>query len=315
MASYSLFGNESGLPHTTKSNIPYEVDSLDFREQWMADANQTVIIARVKGFQAYDFVTDMVGRSYFWSTTRLGRDLPEVNPFDSKQYCSSCIQVDQGGNPDNTTDGPTYEIVSGWPLPRWVRYRCTFAAAPYQIRSDTQVNVTSVPELFRYCIRKRQSQAREMQFPGGSFRVVDADPALRVPLMQVGFKVISFADVTYQFVRWPVECLPLTIWESNLGKINNAVFDPKSESGLLSGGYAWPAETLLFAGYDDTHKYFDANEDWVCDPILRMRFNQIGYNKYLNNLGVGVSVSSDGTGSGTKPYTSADFNALCKPAL
>lgn len=340
----SLFGNTGseagsdlvGLPQTTKSGIYYEIDALNYREQWIPGANRTEVTVRVPGDQAWDFVTDMVGRAYIGDGI-LRRDIPEQNPFDPQQYCTKVEQVDQGGGEETFEEieevpepvdpevdppaepartlflgesGPTADASNGWPLPRWIRYRVTFEGLPYYCRTDEEVDDLGsgnlqARELLRYVVRTRRPQAREQQIPGGAFKLVDdAVPANRTPLMQTAFKVIMFADVQYVWHRVPVANLPLAIWDGALGKINQDAFD------VLTGGYNFAAETLLFAGYDDTNRYFDANEDWVCDVVLSWRYNKITWNKFLNNQAVAVAVSLDGTSGGGKPYEVTSFADL-----
>ena len=317
---FGLFDDQSALPFTTSRGIPYEVDALSYRETWRPSSSRTVVTCRVKTSQAFDWVTDMVGRvSVDPVTGLLRRDLPEVNPFDSKQRCTGLEQVDQGEvDPDAGTiqddlGNPTFaDSVSAWPVTRWMRYRASFEAMPFELRDDAYVDGKAPAgwerELLRYVVRARKTVAREQQIPGGGFKVIAAAVADRVLLMTTNFKTLVFGDVTYTWVRVPVGRLPPQAI-SHEGKINDAVFDPRTLT-TNPAGYDFPAGTLLYTGFDDTQKYYDANEDWVCDVVYNFRYKQIGWNKYLNNLGAAVEVSSDGTAGGTKPYTTANFNQL-----
>jgi hypothetical protein len=326
----SLFdpGGTFGLPVTTRTGISYEVDTFDYRERWTPGANSTVVLCRVPFNTSFDWITDMVGRAHVVSSVggkRLRRDLPEQNPYDRRQYCTRVEQVDQGGDPDGGTlvvgSGsfavPTYaDVEHGWPVVKWCRYRCTFEAFPFQMRTDAQVdNATAgAAELYRYVMRVQRPTPREQQIPAGAFQTIDdAVEGNRIKLMQTGFKTIVFSDVTYTWVRVPVGAfLRNTHKDSLLGKINDAVFDTGTAPGdvIDGGGYAWPTGTLLYTGYDDSNRYYDANEDWVVDVVFNFRFRQIGWNRYLNNEGKPVEVSLTGTSAGEKPYGVGDFNTL-----
>lgn len=320
-----LFGDDSGLPLTTRSGIAYEVDAFDYREQWVRDSSRTTVLCRVRASEAFNWVTDMVGRVYVANSggvNRLRRDLPEVNPFDGKQYCTGVVQADQGGPPTGgtqTVDGrPSFaDPVSGWPVTRWMRYRATFEGMPHEMRDDGTVDgLPGERELGRYVVRSRKTFSREQQIPGGAFQIInDGDPNKRFPLLNTSFKSIVFGDVTYTWMRFPVGKLPAAA-DAHQGKVNSVTFDAKGP--LNEAGYTFDAGTLLYSGYDDTNKYYDANEDWVSDVVFSFRFKQIGWNKYLTKNGTEVEVSTEvtpgdglaGTSGGRRPYASADFHEL-----
>jgi len=292
----------TGLPQTTNSGIYYEIEVSSYREQWVPGNNKTEIICRVDADDAFDWITDMVGRSYVNGSTVLRRDLPEQNPYDENQWCTKVEQVDQGGE---NVDETYRDAVSGWPFTRWCRYRCTFESLLYKVLSDTDADTRASgltePELLRYVTRAQTIYAREQQIPGGGFQAVGGGDKL----MQTGFKTRAFGDVTYCRIRVPCEAFPAE-FISHRGKINDDAFDPKD----VGDEYSFATGELLYVGYDDSNKYWDANEDWVCDVVLKFRYCQGGWNYFFNNLGVLVEVSSDGTAGGTKPYTTADFNLL-----
>lgn len=297
----------AGLPQTTRSGVYYEVEPFSYREAWVPGANRTVITCRVDAATSWDWITDMVGEVYVQSiggVDTLRRYLPEQNPFDSNQWCTKVEQLDQGG-PNDSATGSLMDDATGWPFTQWQRYRVTFEGMPFAMRNDDDADAyPTTPELGRYCIRGRRSYVKEQQIPGGGFYQITG--AADTPLYQTQFKNINMADVTYTLVRWPVENLPaarLTLG----GQINDATFDSSSGSGE---GYNFSAGTLLFAGFDDNNRYYDANEAWVCDLVYTFRYVSTGWNKFITKTGSFVEVSSDGTNGGTRPYTTADFNTL-----
>jgi hypothetical protein len=299
----SLFdADPTGLPQTTRSGLYYEVDTFAYREQWVPANNRTEVICRVDANEAFDWITDMVGEAYVSGTT-LRRHLPEPNPYDPNQWCVRVEQVDQGGENDEDTFA---DPASGWPFTKWVRYKCTFESLLYKVLSDQEADDAASAdateaELVRYCTRAQSTYAREQQIPGGGFTAIGTGDKL----MQTGFKTRCFGDVTYVRVRVPCGHFP-TEFKSHRGKINNATFDPPSHGDE----YNFAAGELLYVGYDDNNKYWDANEDWVCDVVLKFKYCAGGWNFFFNNLGVLVEVSSDGTSGGTKPYSTADMTDL-----
>lgn len=316
---FGLFDDQSALAFTTTRGIPYEVDALAYRETWAPSSNRTTVVCRVKTSQAFDWVTDMVGRVYTNAIGVMRRDVPEVNPFDSKQRCTRIEQIDQGevdpdaGTIEDADGNPTFaDSTSAWPVTRWMRYKATFEGLPYEVRDDAYVDEKALGgwerEILRYVVRARKTVAREQQIPGGGFKVVAALPADRILLMTTNFRTVVYGDVTYTWVRVPVGKLPTAAIDME-GMVNSVIFDSKSPT-INPPAYGFPVGTLLYTGFDDTNKYYDANEDWVCDVVYNFRYKQIGWNKYLNNLGAAVEVSSTGTAAGTKPYSSADFHQL-----
>jgi len=331
-APYGLFGNETELPRTTRSNLPYEVESLTYREQWIEGANQTTVVCRVKTFDSPVWVRDMVGRVYTTGAAGsrvLRRDLPERNPFYPEQWCTRVEQFDQGGDPTGDpnllvqtgtwADADPTTGASGWPVTLWARYRCTFTGMPFKLLTDDAVDDLDAlgyeAELNRYVERRRVVVAREQQFPGGNFRIIPTGEKVQ----QTGFKVVPMADVEYRWWRVPVDSLPLTALNGLIGTINSAAFDTGE------GGYNFPAGTLLYTGFDDNEKMFDPDGVWCCMPlVVRFRWKGLrdsggvvrGWNYFLNNKAQPVQVSLDGTTATAKPYEeSADHVKLfrCEP--
>ncbi len=320
---FALYADESGLPHTTRRNIPYEIESVpSLRQQWRRGANRTTIVCRVKDATALTWVEDMVGQTYTVGSSpsrTLRRYLPQANPLLSDpdkggQWCVDVDEIDAGQDPDDPKKGPGRNPTTGWPEYRWSRWRVTFEGMPHRMRTDDEVDEDSAtyaneaPELFRYCIRSRKTFVKEQQVPGGAFKIIGSGtPGNRQPLQQTGFKVVLMADVSYTLGRWPVDAIPLTAFGATAGKYNLSQWD------IGPGGYKWDAGTLLFTGWDDDNKYFDADGDWVCDLVIRFRWRQIGYNFFVDNEWQPKEVSLDGETTGQRPYAATDslnFNPL-----
>jgi hypothetical protein len=299
-----------GFPQTTAADdygtVYYEVDTFNYFEQWVPSANRTIINCRVLADDAYRFRTAMVGRTYLEGGV-IKRQIPEANPFvtdedgNFTQWCTRLEQIDQGA--ENTDGHFQDETRNYWPYTGWVRYRATFEGLPFRVRDNSSAAGFEVPELSRYVVRGQQTYAREQQIPGGGFVPVGGDGKL----MQTGFKTRVYGKVTYTVYRWPVASIP-SAWRSLRGLINDALFDDSIQAG--PGGYRWEAGELLYEGYDDNEKYFDANGDWVADVVLAFRFCQGGWNFFLDKHGTLHEVTSDGTTGGTKPYSTGDFKTL-----
>jgi hypothetical protein len=211
-------------------------------------------------------------------------------------------------------------------------------------------------ELYRYVIRSRRTSSKEMTVPGANlaenmaFRAIDA---LRRPVPGgYAFKVLGYATISMTwvrvpigwpppvgyvspgaagFVRWPPAVNPTgaaidpgtrrRTRDSFSGTVNDRWFDVAAPDGIAA-----PPGTLLYLGYDDSKKYYDAAGDWVCD----ITFNFIqktgvdnagvvgGWNHYLNATGNYIEVSADvvpgdglgGTVLGKRPYGSNNFDDL-----
>src|SRR5579871_818730 len=136
---FSLDGDTTALPATTRSGIPYEIETHSYREQWAPGGSQVSVVCRVREPDANTWVTDMVGRVYVQTTSAWGgtftgtprgkvrRDLPEPCPLYPALYCTLAEQADQGGVPTaGVTAGTQADPASGWPITQWMRYRCTF---------------------------------------------------------------------------------------------------------------------------------------------------------------------------------------------
>lgn len=371
MATYSLFGNTSGLPVTTRSLIPYEIDALSPKETWGAGNGSTTILCRQTWTDSLRWVRDMVGdvrvvdRS---GVPTLTRNIPEKIGYlgdPREQYCSGVSQSDQGGNPDETGEDGTLEAVelleveTGWPRTKWCRYQSVFEVFPYRVRTDAEVAslvaqagaYAGAPELYRYVIRSRRSYSREQPIPKGTsetgFRIIDATPANRKLIGQVGFRVVSMADVTYKWIRVPLTWPPPIGWltlasptptipptwppainaaasdpttlkyakQEYIGTINSDYFDCGDQQG-----YCYAPGELLYTGFDDSYVYWDAAGDLVCDITFMFKFKEGGWNYFLSASGQWKEVSADvtpgdglgGTTSGRYPYESVDFNNLFK---
>lgn len=298
-----LFGDTTGLPQTTASGIPYEIQTLNYTEQWIPGANQTTINCRVAWADSSLWVQDMVGRVRRVngpSGYRLDRTIPEQNPFFPAQWCTKVEQISQGGNIGS-------DPASGWPQTQWCMYRATFESLQYQILPNSPVWANPDGELTRYVARSRKAIAKELGVPLGQFRTVSSNPDNRKAIQQGAFIALSYSDIQMTWVRLPIDAIPLTRIQSLLGKINEYQFD------TLGDGYNFPAGTLLFAGYSDTNRYWDANGDYVVDLVYYFRENPNGWNYFLDAKCDFVEVSLNGETSGRRPYLKDDFTWLFVP--
>jgi hypothetical protein len=313
----SLFPyNPVGLPRTA-GGVYYEIDSVNPgpRRTWGASNSRTVITARVRFEEAPQFVTDLVGRvsrEAGGGTVQIRRVVPEVIPdfiTPALQHCVMVDHVDQGDNPDIPGQGPAIHGPTGWPRPRWVRYRCVFEGLPYLVNDDRS---PSTPELYRYVTRAVRSRAKEMRIPGGGWKTVPAG----VQIMHTEHVVVPFADVMYVWHRVPFDAIPRNALRNLEGKINSVNWDiDRSVRGLY-----WPERTLLFKGWDDSKQYWDANGTYVCDVTYLFEYNPQTWWKFPSKTAAGgksglgwQEVSDDGTSGGRHPYETGDFNLLFLP--
>ncbi len=361
---YSLFGDTSQLPFTARSVtrhaddpdsplLRYEIDALTDKETWGAGNGNTTIVCRQKWLDTFAWIRDMVGEVEVTrpgSTYLLNRYVPEIVQYGDgrKQFCTIVDQLEQGGNPTDVIGQFNFQqAVNFWPKTLWCKYRTVFESPPYAILSTSDLTAISAAagdyagakELYRYCVRTRKTYSREQPIPAastaGGFKVIDdAVPANRKPIGQVGFKVVSMADITIKWVRVPIGWPPpvgydadvpgigLVTWpplvnpvvlditkqrtrDTYKGTINADWFDCAAPDGLCI-----PPGELLYIGYDDSNKYIDAAGDWVTDITFTFRQKEGGWNKFLSALGEWKEVSLDGTSGGARPYGTNNFNNL-----
>lgn len=363
MPQYSLEGDTSGLPRTQRSGIVYEIEALTPRESWGAGNGSLVAPCRVNTISSPSWVRDMVGQVYVIapsSSLVLSRFIPEraraVAGSDRRLlFCSGVDQTGAGQTPQSGIlgVGGLNNFANGltkWPVTRWRQYRAIFEAFPYKVLSDADcasiaAGAGAYPgavELYRYIIRTRRSYSKEQALPAGSTGFRDTTSGKLIG--QVGFRAIEYADVTYKWIRVPVGWPPPAGWtgysmgnpwpppvglsaanttfkrtrDSYLNTVNSTWFDVASPDG-----YAFPPGTLLYTGYSDDNRYYDAAGDWVCDVTFNFKFrgsldsgksgagNFGGWNYALNSQGAWVYINIEGSGtSGTPPYQSRDFNNL-----
>lgn len=266
------------------------------------------------------------------------------------QFCSTVDQVDQYGNPvgdGNFAQVSTNWAETRFAKYRAVFESYPFAILDEanwigSLPPMIDIVIATAPfsgarELYRYVIRSRKTYSREQPIPAastaGGFKIIDdAVPANRKPIGQVGFRVVGMADVTYKWCRVPVG------WPPTIGyvppnpaapwppKFNPAALDPATIrrtrdtfKGTINhdwfdcaaaDGYCWPPGELLYLGYDDSFKYFDAAGDWVCDVVFTFKAKEGGWNKYLDATGQFKEVSLTGTSAGARPYQTNNFNNL-----
>lgn len=363
MPIYDLFGDTSGLPQTTASGIPYEIEALTPREVWGAGNNSTTLICRQKWDGTASWIQDMVGRVTVikpGSTLLLKRYVPEMVQYGDgrRQFCSICEQTEQGGNADNSNFS---QAGTNWPETDWTKFRTVFEAFPYAVLTDPECDIIATAaggyagakELYRYVVRSRRDYSREQPIPAaslaGGFRV--ATGTIAAPgqtIGQVGFRAIGMADITFKWVRVPVgwpppvgytPADPSNPWppafnpaalnpaanrrtrDSFLNCINDDWFDVAAPDGICA-----PPGTLLYTGYDDSNRYYDANGEWVCDITFSFKQKQAidsagsygGWNYFLDARGRWVRVNLEGIVPGTvgatdtPPYQSKPFNDLFK---
>jgi hypothetical protein len=369
MGAYSLEGDRSGLPYTRRRGIRYEIEALTPREVWGAGNSNTNLVCRVEWEVAASWIADMVGsvavEPILTSTGQvralsLRRYVPEMLRYNDLggggdkriQFCTMIDQTMQGGN---VAEDNMAQAVTNWPEVDWCKYRATFESCPYAILdratalgllpSMSQIAgaagaFAGADELYRYVTRTRRNYTKEVSVPGPNvsknlgFFVVGSVPPAAIP-GGYAFRNLTFADVTYTWVRvpvgWPPPVSYLGAWppvfnpvagdpttkartrDSFIGTVNGDYFDCAAPDG-----YCWAPESLLYTGYDDSRKYFDAAGAWVCDVQYFFRFKEGGWNKYLNASGDFSRVSADvvpgdglhGTEAGRQPYATNTFDSL-----
>lgn len=360
MPEYNLDGDTSGLPRTTRTGYVYELEPLSMRESWGAGNGVLNVNARQNTPLVAPWIQDMVGQVQIVapsSTLVMTRFVPERYPGISGadrrlMHCSGVEMIGAGDIPVSGV-GNFSNGLTKWPETKWRQYRCTFEAFPYKVLTDAQCDAITAAagsypgarELCRYIVRTRRSYSKEQPIPAGAAGFKDTTTGNKIG--QVGFRVIEFAEVTYKWVRVPLGFPPPIGWtgftfgnawppavglsaadttkrrarDAYLNCVNNDWFDMAAPDG-----YAWPPGTLLYTGYDDSNRYYDACGDWVCDVTFNFKAKMGldsagsygGWNYALNASGQWVYINLEGTAPpatpDTPPYKSVDFNNLFRYA-
>lgn len=353
MPQYSLDGDTSGLPKTQLTGGAYEIEPLTVREAWGAGNGAATIVCRQGARYSPQWITEMVGKVFVIAPSSaliLTRDVPErylgggMND-DRVLYCTGIGQINSGDLPD-TGNGNFSDPMTSWPMTKWRRFNATFEALPYAVQSDSycdSVVAAASPhggarELCRYIIRNRRVYSKEQPVPAGAAGFKDVTTGKKIG--QVGFRVVGYADVTYKWIRVPLGWPPPVGWtgfsfgaawpppvglsidvtkrrtrDTYLNTVNDNWFDVASPDG-----YAWPPGTLLYTGFDDSNRYFDAAGKWVCDVTYNFKAkmaldssgNYGGWNYALNASGQWVYINLEGSllSSDTPPYVRTNFNNL-----
>lgn len=358
---YSLTGNTLGLPKTQRSGIPYEIEPISMRESWGAGNGGLTAMCRQLTQATPQWVRDMVGQVQVQapsSSLVLSRYAPErypnVSGADTRAlYCSGIDQTGAGDLPASGV-GNFSNGVTLWPETLWRQYRAVFEAFPYAIYSDAICDAiiagagsyAGARELLRYIVRTRRNYTKEQPVPAGAagFRDTTGGTSLAPgdKIGQVGFRSVGYSDVTYRWVRVPLNFPPPAGWvgfsptnawppptgltadnptfrytrDSYLNTVNSTWFDLAA-----ADGYSWPPGTLLYTGFSDDNRYYDAAGDWVCDVTFTFKAKMAldssgalgGWNYALNASGKWVYINLEGYVGGstdTPPYQSKDFNNL-----
>lgn len=353
---FGLLGNTAGLPKTQRSGTPYEIEPITLRESWGAGNGSLTCVCRQLFTVSPGWIRDMVGEIRVIAP--LGGDLlltrfaperyPGVNGGDRRLlYCSGVDQTGAGDLPESG-NGNFANGLTLWPETLWRQYRATFEAFPFKVLTDTQAKAIvaaaspfgGAAELTRYIVRTRRSYSKEQPLPAGAVGFRDTTTGKKIG--QVGFRSIGYADVTYKWLRVPLGFPPPVGWigftasnpwpppvgltaadprfrrarDSFLNTVNDDWFDVAAPDG-----YSWPPGTLLYTGYSDDNRYFDAAGDWVSDVTFTFKAKMGldssgafgGWNYALNSAGKWVYVNLEGAIGGptdTPPYQANSFDDL-----
>lgn len=355
------------LPRTIRGAMPYETLALSLREMYGHGHSVTTVEMRQRWEDVAQWMQYMLGEARVEPTSatnltpKLVRHIPEplrytdsgfpaLSIYDRRrQWCTGLSQIDMGGN---VTELPMAEQDGGlWPRADWTRYQGTWETPPFTIRGSDEVfdiatranagpiGYAGAHELYRYVVRDRKVYSREQPIPAastaGGFKTINDSLIFgatdRRPIGQVGFRVISMADVSYKWVRVPRAWPPPPGWQfpagdfrwppaanpgavapgvnrpvrdTFIGRINSDYFDCAAPEG-----YCWQPGELLYMGYEE-YVYYDAIGDMCADYTFRFRFKEGSWNRFLSALGVWREVSLTGLSTGQKPYETADFNKL-----
>jgi hypothetical protein len=250
MPIYDLFGDTSGLPHTKRGNIPYEIEALTPREVWGHGHGTTTLVCRQTWNRSSTWIRAMLGEWEVRSRStaegaripQFVRHIPEPLRYNDAgdgtdtrvQWCTGMSQTEQGGNPaDDASANPLAseerfaQEVTNWPATLWCKYQATFETTPYVVRTNDEiidlraewagVDVPEDAEFLRYVVRNKRVYNKEQPIPAatnaGGFKIVDdAVAGNRKAIGQVASKIIELADVHYKWCAIPLNWPPYPGW-------------------------------------------------------------------------------------------------------
>jgi hypothetical protein len=368
MPIYSLEGDQSGLPKTSRRLIPFETAQLGMMDTWGAGNGNLIVPCRVLTGQSPLWVVDMVGQVSVIAPggdLQLTRYVPERFPGFASQgvdervmYCSGVQSTECGDVPVPNFQGNFANPRTKWGETLWRKYTATFESWPFKVLTDAQADDVVISggtyggarELTRYVVRSRSASTKEQPIPAGSQGFRDTtggssgSPGKKIG--QVAYRAIQYQDVTYTWKRIPIGWPPPIGWTGfNPGipwppPVGLTAADPTkryARDAFLNAvnddwwdvaapdGYAWPPGTLLYVGYDDSNRYYDAAGQWVCDVSFRFKAKmgldadgfRGGWNYAMTAAGKWVYINLEGYTGGatdTPPYKKLDFNKLFRYA-
>lgn len=231
MPTYDLEGNRTGLPHTKRGGLPYEIEAFGYRRRHTPRGNSVEFTAKQLWRDAPLWAKYMVGEVSVvvdGSTPRLSRQVPEFrNARDRELYCTAVEYATSAGRP---LDGLNHaDPLENFPATRRVSGGVTFEDMLWDVHDDASAGVLvtaaqsstagygGVRELYRYLQRMQKAYSAEQRIPAasdaGGFKVVDdAVSANRLPIGQVAFRTVSMADVVYKWMRVPLGWPPPKGW-------------------------------------------------------------------------------------------------------
>lgn len=285
-----------------------------YHEAWKSNSNTTTIIAEVDyeagaGPQPIDgnlhtFRRHMLGsaRAFGAAGTHYNRMYPEVNPLAPWQVCVACDLIDAYGNPIQNA------VKKNWLTFDKYVYQCVFQGLPYETQiTNDQIADGLFKERDRYTLWRRKTISREMEIPGGGFKIVDG-PFAGQPIAKVGFRVSNEIEMQCTWFDVPVSRIPATMIAQCAGHVNSAAF--------TIDGKTWPIEAILFKGCEE-ERHVTATGDQVAD--LKMIFGirdapaGAGWNYFPDRTGGFHLVTADGLDTGTRMYRRADLEQLFIP--
>lgn len=345
MATYDLEVNPTGLPHTKRGGIPYEIEAFGYRRARGPRGGSVQFTAKQLWANEPLWAKYMVGEVSVElpsSLPQLSRMVPEYRDFrDTNLYCTALEHDTHSGPPSSGINHA--DALEGFPATRRVSAAVTFENMLWDVLSDYSAEAYRVEalaatsgyggvrELYRYMQRMQKAYSGEQRIPSlsdrGGFKIIAATVADQKAIGQVGLRKISMADVVYKWMRVPMGWPPPKgwiapgappYWPPRVNAIKPAEPTKIPARDRFKGtintdwwdvgpirGYAWAPETLLYVGYDDSAQYWDAAGMLCCDYVFNFKFKEGGWNKFLSAAGNWVEVSSDIVAGDTKGGTTA----------
>lgn len=198
------------------------------------------------------------------------------------------------------------------------RYKVTYKAVPWQVKTDANVGVADWRELYRYIERETVYSLQSLPTPIGLLQWIGGGSAS----LSGGTKLFPTRELTY--IWHEVPDIPEEAWSECEGKVNDRVFDPFFQYGIgtvlcLAPQRKWQRDVKGEVSWTITYKFLYRPQGHNYFP--RVSSNQLVFNlaTYDGVAPTAAAIAAAGSldaavaAAGKTLYRYANFDKLFMP--